>query len=450
MLNTHQYPTELALDEDATGGTTIPSTEYQPMASQWAAIRDLRSETAFHHERFRQLCQDLGDHTVSKLLEIYPDAQSIRNKGGQLVKDVLEGFRPRELSLVFAFTSFAYAISQLLYKTGRIDKSEILADLNAWRSLISDAGERRAFDLIAEKLWPEARDHLHFIPIPTGPRVAAVYNSDFLWNSVKLADSAVPDCLGFSADGQASGDQSTCLYPTNSFGLGNTFPYTGTANAVATDFVGGHTNHIMNVSHEKFDFAALDSVSQASLFPELPGLDWTQSNRVNPDDQPPRIEVASAPGNGEQIRSIKSVESKEVKLDDTGMFLVVIVFLQDIVDLVYILSGSSLSSRRHKLYKAEEREQDAFYKSAREALFTPLYEAYNAPNPKSPAFLALLSVAEKFTEDGFLRSIAEVRHYLVSVAAVSQALESSRGPILTPFYAMTNPFLGGFPARPCL
>jgi hypothetical protein len=145
------------------------------------------------------------------------------------------------------------------------------------------------------------------------------------------------------------------------------------------------------------------------------------------------------------------VGTREVRLDDTAMFLVVIVFLQDIAELVYILSGRSLSSRRHKLYKAEEREQALFYQSARETFFAPRYEAYNAPNPEWPAFSALLSVAERFTEDGLLRSIGEVRHYLTSVAAVSRALGSICGAVSTPLDAMANNLsLGGFPAGPCV
>jgi hypothetical protein len=44
----------------------VPDAEHQPMASQWAAIRNLREETTCHHKRFQQLCQHLGDPTVSK------------------------------------------------------------------------------------------------------------------------------------------------------------------------------------------------------------------------------------------------------------------------------------------------------------------------------------------------------------------------------------------------
>ena len=327
----------------ATAAGSIPYTESQPMASQWAAIRNLRDETAFHHQRFQQICRDLGDHTISKLLEIYPDAQSIRNKGVQLVKDVLEGFRPHELSLVFAFTSFAYAISQLLYKNGRIDKDEILVDLNTWRSLISDSGERQAFDLIAQKLWPEARDHLHFIPVPAGPRDGALYNSDLLWDSVKSSDSAILDFLGPSAHGGPAGNR---LYPADPFSFGNEFSYTGLEDTMGVDLAGDRTNYLMNLSHESFNLAGLNSASQAPLFPEPPDLAWIQPNRSNaPNDQPPRAEAPDPPRGIDQLESIKPVESKEVRLDETAMFLVVILFLQEIAELVYILSGRTGARR---------------------------------------------------------------------------------------------------------
>jgi hypothetical protein len=381
MANTQQYPAKITLDghlQAPAGGTIVspvaaaarrrtPDLECQPMASQWAAIHNLRDETASQYQRLQQLlCRNPGDATISRLLNVYPDAQSIRNKGAQLVKDVLEGFQPRGLSLVFAFTSFAYAISQLLYKNGHIDKSEILADLNAWRGLIPDMGERQAFDLIAQTLWPEAKNHLHFIPVPTISRNSTLYDEGLLWSS--------------SARREPSGDQSTCQYPP----------------------------------------------------------DWVQPSSLDGlAHQPYRSRASDVPGEREQLGSVKPVGTK-VRLDDTGMFLAVIVFLQDIAELVYILSGSSLSSRRHKLYKAEEREQDAFYKNAREIFFAPRYDAYNAPNPEWPAFFALLSVAETFTKDGLLRSISEVRHYLASVAPVSQALGPGCGAFSAPLDGMTQ------------
>jgi hypothetical protein len=105
--------------------------ENHSIASQWAAIRSLRKETEFHHRRLQVLARQLGNPIISNLLDTYPDSRSVYRKGAQIVKDVLEGFRPNKLSLVFAFTYFSYSISQLLHKKDRIDKNDILADIRA-------------------------------------------------------------------------------------------------------------------------------------------------------------------------------------------------------------------------------------------------------------------------------------------------------------------------------
>ena len=414
-------PATAIYDPSVAGERSIPAAGDQPMAPQWAAIRSLREETAFHHERFRKLCRDLGDPVISKLLETYPDAQSIRNKGAQVVKDVLDGFRPRELSLIFAFTSFAYAISQLLYKDGRIEKCEILGDLRAWRSLITDPTEGRVFERIAQGLWPESKEHLHFIDIPVAaqrremnPLFPGIPSS-----GASIGGSATP---GFAdmlpAHRQGVAEQNACLYPMDQFNLTNldAAPYADTHRPLLSPDIGSYTGHLMNLSNEAFDYAALLATGPTgNLFPHSPpgsgsGLVGCLNSPVPPNgaagasarrtDQPPSSEAGP----------------KEMRLDETVMFLAVLVFLQDIAELVYTLSGRSLASRPQKLYKAEEKRQEALYRSVLEAFFMPRYARRDVT---LPAFLALLSVAEKFIKSGLLRSVEDVKHYLVSVASVS-------------------------------
>jgi hypothetical protein len=406
---------------------SVQDIEHQPMASQWAAIRGLREETAFHHKRFKQLAPTLGDPAVAKLLDLYPDAQSIRNKGAQLVKDVLEGFQPRELSLVFAFASFAYAISKLLYKQGRIDESEILADLKTWRDMIADPRERDTFDLIAQNLWPEAKDHLR--SIPTTPCVFDNYpvldpmTGDGNPPGARGAAHAAPDFPSpLPAEARVGGARVSSDH----------VPYLDTAGNDLNDYFGFNlmvrdTVDLMNQSHETFDFAAFGSLNTL-CFPPLTS-DWPPpTSFLREGGQPRRDRTAShRPPDGlverELPRLIKPPDKAE--LDDTGMFLAVLLFLQDIAQLVYTLSGRSIASRRQKLYKAEEAGQRTFYLSARETFFEPRRRCQR--EPRSPPFLALLSVAEKFTESGLLRTISEIKHYLVSVAAVRPLLAQPFG-----------------------
>jgi hypothetical protein len=91
--------------------------------------------------------------------------------------------------------------------------------------------------------------------------------------------------------------------------------------------------------------------------------------------------------------------------------------LQEIGKLLDVFSGRTcLASRRHKLYMAQQGDQDAFYRSAMKSFFELHYQGSSSG---TPAFMALLSVAETFTKGGYLRSIAEIEHYLVTIAAVS-------------------------------
>ena len=464
LLGTRQYPTQI-LDEHLPGlsaatidshtaaaaasapaspAESMPDAEHQPMATQWAALRNLRDVTTFQHKRFEQLCRDLGDPTISKLLEIFPNAQSIRNKGAQLVKDVLEGFRPRELSLVFAFVSFAYAISQLLHRNGRIDKSEILADLKVWRSLISDPRERQAFDLIAQGLWPEARDHLHFIPVAAQQRVAQFPDLSPS-RDVELTESVIADFLSSLEDGQGATDQHIGLFGTDHFGFNNAASHIGQEDVLNPEITVTCAGSLLKMSNGEFGFDRLQYAAGTSpnneFFHQAPSrFGLARPNSADYPGSP--FSRGGTPdvfgGGGDQLQPIMPL-STELKLEDTGIFLVVLVFLLDIAELGFILSGRSLSSRRHKLYKAEERDQEGFYKFAREAFFKPHHRQELQP----PAFSALLYVAEKFTKGGLLRSIAEIEHYLVSVAAVSQALGPNSRHIVCP--TESNAMIDNFP-----
>ncbi|KXX81303.1 Peptide transporter PTR2 [Madurella mycetomatis] len=336
---------------------SIPNMEHQPLGSQWAAIRCLRKETAYHHRRFQHLARTMENPLIAKLLDVYPDAQSVRSKGAQLFKDVLEGFRPRDLSLVFAFASFSYATSQLLYKKRRIDKGYILAGLKDWRDLISDLPEFAAF---------------------------------------AINEQAAHDTIG------ASYYQNTSI----GSGLGDHIPPDLVTNVV----------DLMNTSHEYFNFAAIAGLDAENSLNLPAASNWLSSSGPGPPSLLPTPDAAPNTPGGERQRSQSTDEPLDelVKLEETTMFLVILIFLEDIGELLYILSGRSLASRRHKLYKAEEKNQKAFYKKSKESFFEP---RYRHSEPNSAAFFALLSVAERFTQGGYLRSIAEIKHYLVSVAA---------------------------------
>ncbi|KAK0716229.1 hypothetical protein B0H67DRAFT_645873 [Lasiosphaeris hirsuta] len=419
------YPAEIDITDDLLGDPPGPSHTAapeppaamgdQPMASQWAAIRSLRKETEFHHARFQALVTQLRDPIISNLLKIHPDARSIRNTGAQMVKDILEGFQPRELSLVFAFTSFSYSISQLLYKKDRIGKSDILADIRAWRDLIADPKERHAFNRLAPELWPEAKEYLHFIDIPAYPAGSAVPLPNPWPETVPLVGSAALSpfqLLHPQPDRQPETtppvDYTAPSHPQDRYSFDNMpmDPNPGDAR-LSQDIV-----DMMNISQRVFGFSSID--------PDLifsNQSQWPLANELQPPDPPVGLPAPpmkfDPPDREEKSSPLTNQAVGNAKLEETVMFLVILAFLQETGQLLYILSGRSLASRCYKMYPAQKREQEAFYRKAQEVFFKPWSQR---PNSGAPAFRALVSVAEMFTQGGYLRSIDEIEHYLACVA----------------------------------
>ncbi|KAK3367776.1 hypothetical protein B0H63DRAFT_405133 [Podospora didyma] len=374
--NEQQYPTYppdldfidiVVQDGPVTAPVPPPPKEHQPMASQWDTIRTLRDETVHHHRKFQQYAKNSQDPVITALLKVYPEARKIRNAGAQVFRDVLDGFRPRQLKHVFAFASFAYAMSQLLYRKNRIDKSEILADLRQWRDLISDPTEREAFNNLARELWPEANDRLHFIHIPPSVRTAPFPDVSH-WPPATNRDGMINEDTDISALDLA--------------------------------YFFSNPPAVLNTTN---------LLQQHGLGP--PGNQPPASNVIVQEDA--IIDTAPSRDEQEPAGSVHD-EPDKASLENTGMFTVVFTFLREIGELLYILSGTSLASRRYKLYKAEEGDRESFYDSAQEKFFNPRRRSSEHGHPESRA---LLSVAETFTKRGYLRSISQIEHYLVGVAA---------------------------------
>jgi hypothetical protein len=429
LQDTQNYPPEILddlLGDRLASNTTTPSERSisirsEPMASQWAAIRSLRKETEFHHKRFQALARSLENPIISNLLEIYPDAQSIRTQGACIVKDVLEGFQPDKLSHVFAFTCFSYAISLLLYKKDGIDKSDILADIRVWRDLISDPKERQAFNHLAPELWPETKEHLHFIEIPARP---ASGTTQWVNDWPHLASSAEP--AGYSAPHIPTPhpNRQTTTNNTDPVHLPDSYNFDNRNLPLTSDSI-----DLLMLSHDMFDFSAVDLSNSQSEYQQPADTGWPQASGPTGEVSFSAAEVhptALNPSSGEREGAEPDIKpSEDVKLEKTIMFLVILVFLRDLGDwYLYTLSGRSLAPKRHKLYQAQQGDQEAFHRKAQKVFFEPCSRHRSSTYS---AFRALASVAEMFTQSGYLQSIAEIKQYMISVASVSSVCHGIRG-----------------------
>jgi hypothetical protein len=175
---------------------------------------------------------------------------------------------------------------------------------------------------------------------------------------------------------------------------------------------------MLHLSHDVFDFSTIDSSTIQSQYQQPADTSWSQPSEPNARalSPGPGVHVHIPPTNfdspnGEKEKPHSDIQpSEDAKLEETIMFLVVLIFLRDIGEL------RSLTSKRYKLYPAQQEDQHAFHREAQNDFFEPCSRHRSS---RLSAFRALVSVAEMFTRCGYLQSIAEIKQYLTGVAAVS-------------------------------
>ncbi|RYP92196.1 hypothetical protein DL770_001703 [Monosporascus sp. CRB-9-2] len=394
------------VDEDRQRPISEVRPDRQPMAAQWAAIRSLREETEYHHRRFLTMPSLSDDPILAQLRKDFRDAKRVRKTGIIIFRDVLDDYRPTKLKEIFAFASLSYAVSQVLFKAGRIDKFQVLSGLKTWRDSISDDREKEAFNKLAHDLWPEAKDHLHFIPMPrTHPK-----------DPISLPR------------------QANYENPTTSFmnqEPNATFDYPWPVQNISLEELGGISSslgfleqalELTDYTHQAFDFSQLQDIDTvtgcqpAATYVEasLPTTSAGYSSSGCLDPHPPMTNLPPVVRSTFESAQVQP-DTEAVPLRGTCVFLVILAFISENQDLLHILSGRGLISKPAKLYKAETEDQKMFYKSAQELFFEP--RRRSNPQP-SRAFPALLSTAKIFTKEAYLRTIPEVKHYLLTVAVV--------------------------------
>ena len=141
-----------------------------PRKSQWATIQSLRSASMLHYNQFAKVSADSANADIRKLWKSYVTAKKLLEMGILTFRQVLLRQNPTTLVDIFAFASLSYVISKTLHAKGHIDESDILSGILNWRAAITDERERSTFDEIAEQLWPEAKEIMHFIPLERAKR----------------------------------------------------------------------------------------------------------------------------------------------------------------------------------------------------------------------------------------------------------------------------------------
>ncbi|CZR61567.1 uncharacterized protein PAC_11464 [Phialocephala subalpina] len=420
-----------------------------PRESQWTTLRSLRRASMYHYKQFTKVTTDSTSADIRRLRKSYITAKNMLDMGILTFRNVLHGQIPTTLVDIFAFASLSYVISKTLHSNGHIDQSDILAGIVDWRAAIADESERSAFDEIANRLWPEAKEILHFIPIKRkelSPETAGLGLDE---GEITSAPSSIcqealdtgtsrpgEECISSGVDPLLS----PCAHEYASIFQANTLPIPYLSEMQSPP--GGLQDYVCQLvqetkSHEDFMFSAwlnLDSMlpedfMNPSLYQStepntsLEGLNPSQTGYSietesapsessspfpNGFEEPPQVEQADRPGD----------DSAPHPLLNTSLFQVVFHFvmqLSEVGDLLHVLSGRGLTSRKDGTKSAHPHPPWATFEFLHQAprhFFGPLHrEAVQIDE----TFSGIVAMAEMFVRLGSLHTVREVENYIITV-----------------------------------
>lgn len=419
-----------------------------PRKSQWATIQSLRSASMLHYNQFAKVTADSTNADIRKLRKSYVTAKKLLEMGILTFRQVLLRQNPTTLVDIFAFASLSYVISKTLHAKGHIDESDILSGILDWRAAIIDERERSAFDEIAEQLWPEAKEIMHFIPLERAKRNLGTAGVRHDENETRHSPSLIPEeatdrsSLGLDEVNIASGDD-----PPLS-------PWTRTdasdfqANTFALPFLsevetppGGLQNHVSQLtqetrSHPEFMFS--DWLNFDSAFQEE-SLDQNFFQNPAPDIRPellipsqttcviePEVAPTDPTSSSHGLKEPSPEEQKDSlaedstlhRLLDTPLFQVVFRFLiqiSEMGDLLNVLSGGGLTSGKDDIKPPHTRPPWAtseFFEQASEHFLRPLQ---NEAVQIDGIFSGIIAMAEMFVKLGSFQTVREVENYIITV-----------------------------------
>jgi hypothetical protein len=422
-----------------------------------------------HYNQFAKVTADSTNADIRKLRKSYVTAKKLLEMGILTFRQVLLRQNPTTLVDIFAFASLSYVISKTLHAKGHIDESDILSGILDWRAAIIDERERSAFDEIAEQLWPEAKEIMHFIPLERAKRNLGTAGVRHDENETRHSPSLIPEeatdrsSLGLDEVNIASGDD-----PPLS-------PWTRTdasdfqANTFALPFLsevetppGGLQNHVSQLtqetrSHPEFMFS--DWLNFDSAFQEE-SLDQNFFQNPAPDIRPellipsqttcviePEVAPTDPTSSSHGLKEPSPEEQKDSlaedstlhRLLDTPLFQVVFRFLirwflfllplfisliavpeiSEMGDLLNVLSGGGLTSGKDDIKPPHTRPPWAtseFFEQASEHFLRPLQ---NEAVQIDGIFSGIIAMAEMFVKLGSFQTVREVENYIITVGRVS-------------------------------
>ncbi|KAJ4318729.1 hypothetical protein N0V84_006722 [Fusarium piperis] len=457
-------PDDLALEIEALWRDVPPQPPNPQPADEtaWSSVRHVRDGMQCHWRHFVQVSQDLKMPIIDDLREMYEDARGLREAGVFAFRHTLTGPAPNSLREVFAFCSLSYVVCRLLHARGRFEKTEILAGITLWLNALENPKEREAFKNLAERLWPEAHYHLHFLELNLSPSaqqaVATLLRSDYAPTSIPIPGAPPLSALSalhdsnlevprFPAAEPATQDSFPWDSPAGEGYSDNTYkvtdatdetvqlhgcqfpPFDPSSAAIAQPYYDTGQSQYPDPNYaQSFD----NSYNQTTdtNYREIPNPSYlpfpdTSYNQLSgpsycfPDSS---LYTQSAPQPDTlELPATGNVPASPTELPDTPIFTAVLQYCRDNGDFWYDLSGRGAISKDSKSLLSWNLERTREKERIHEQY---LRQLVSEKNTKDAPSRGIISVAEAFVGWGYLQSVDEAKNYM---KAIGKSLFSNVG-----------------------
>ncbi|RBR21683.1 uncharacterized protein FIESC28_04783 [Fusarium coffeatum] len=414
----------------------------------WSSIRTVRDGMSALWDHFVDFAANLDNPAINNILADYQDAKGLRQTGAIAFRNTVTGLVPNDLCKVFAFCSLSYVVSCLLYSRNRIAKGDILAGIRLWLDALEKEDEREAFKLLAEHLWPEARNHLHFMEFGLGEQSQRQATSlrrggtpsSILPTYTQLASPSFTNPYldhqplsrcNFQSDVHYSEDD-TPVHPTSHTQSEGVDPSLLTLQE-ARDSLSMYAQYLTQLTHDSCDFS-LGSSGPPESFPTISPTHWQD---LDPGPSYPinfemsltednEFAVPWAPAQSPAMydsqrellssqthilsSSTTAAESDAIRqLQDTSVFRAVVRFIHENACFWHDLAGGGLASKDFRSCLAWCQERLPQKTQLQASFIQPLSSQKNEHDLVSRGIVA---IAEAFFERGLLQYREDIEFYM--------------------------------------
>lgn len=409
--------------------------ERLPPAFDWTPIQNVRDGMEVMWKNFEAVAQDINSPQVNDLQQYYGTARTLRETGVFAFRSSLTGPAPNTLKEVFAFTSLAYVVQSLLRDRGRLKPTDILDGISMWMNAISDTGERQLFQKLARRLWPEAHNHLHFIPLldkrdinvpplihrpqPQFSRNGNPCVSEFIGDRVSrpLAFQDSQEPMFWKQNHTVANEPGFPSWPMHDQASVEAAHMTQATYSMSENtHESWQWNQFLpleNTGLQQFDF----NQNNSGLAPKTSHARPPEAASWQAEQQAPAEIGYTGPIDPVSQVHINQMPITTSNLQATKMFCGILILFEILGELPFLLSGRGLTAKGLKSFNPFSTQQKKQIKQIRNKILKPLKREEELDDPR---FRALLSMSKQLVHRGNLQSIDETRSYLVAVGKVRQ------------------------------